>query len=416
MSVLEQRLRDELRDVAERVRPAQIRPLRAPERRRLRWRLGWWAPAVALACVAAVAFALAFATRPGPAVTAASGGMPRYYAVVSGSPGSDVLAAVRTSVSGSAQGDARPVWTVKLPVQVMRGRAVTEWQVTAAADDRHFAIVVYSTGDLPGVIGDVRLFLLTLSADGRPGRWSRVSVAGNGDEISGMALSPDGSRLALSFKHEPLISPSALTGSLRVTDLVTGASRTWSAAAKSGYWPGEPSWRDARTVDVPWWHMNATDAAYEVTGVRHLDVLAAGASLQTVPLTTFRAPVRAAAVAVAGGGRVMIAISCGITSDRAVTDRVDQLSATDGHLVRTLLTQTSPPVLPSPSAPVPWPSGVSSTGVSETFTMVECPSPSVDASGHHILVAGITFGRIDNGVFTPLGFLAPDAAQPAVAW
>ena len=411
MSVLEQRLRDELRDVTERVQPGQIRPLRAPERRRLRWRLGWWAPAVALACVVAVALGLVLVSRQGPAVTAASGGMPRYYAVVSGSPGSEVVAMVRKSVTG----DARPVWSLKLPVRVTTGRAITDWQVAAAADDRHFAIVVYSMGDLPGVIGDIRLFRLTLTADGRPGQWSQAPLAGNGDEISGIALSPDGSRLALSFKHEPFLSPGQNpTGSVRVLDLATGASRTWSAAA-SGYWPGEPSWRDARTVDLPWWHMNLTAAAFEVTGVRHLDVLAAGASLRAAPLTTFRAPVRAATVAVAGGGQVMIAMSCDIISNRAIADRVVLLSAANGHLVRTLLTQTAPLALPS-STPVPSPSSVSSGGASETFTMVECPAPSVDASGRHILVAGITSGRIDNGAFTPLGFLAPDAALAAVAW
>lgn len=411
MSVLEQRLREELRDVTERVQLGQIRPLRALERRRLRWRLGWWAPAVALACVVAVALALV--SRQGPAVTPTSGGMPRYYAVVSGSPGSEVVATVRKSVTG----DARPVWTVKLPVRVMTGRVDTDWQVAAAADDRHFAIAVYSAGDLRGVISDVRLFLLTLTADGRPGHWSQAPVASNGDEISGIALSPDGSRLALSFKHEPFLSPGQNpTGSVRVLDLATGTSRTWSAAAASGYWPGEPSWRDARTVDLPWWHMNLTVAAFEVTGVRHLDVLAAGASLRAAPLTTFRAPVRAATVAVAGGGQVMIAMSCDIISSRAIAYRVVQLSAANGHLVRTLLTLTSPLALPS-STPVPSPSGgVSSGGVSVTLTTVKCPAPSVDASGRHILVTGITFGRIDNGAFTPLGFLAPDAAQPAVAW
>src|SRR5579872_3591101 len=168
MSVLEQRLRDELRDVTGRVQQSGIRPLRAPERRRLRWRHGWWAPAVAaVALVSVAAVALALVNRPEPAVTVGSGAMPRYYAVVSGSPDSGLRAVVRKSLTGSTPGDARPVWTVRLPVRVMTGRAVTYWQVAAAADDRHFAVVVYSTGDLPGAIGDVRLFVLTLSADGR---------------------------------------------------------------------------------------------------------------------------------------------------------------------------------------------------------------------------------------------------------
>jgi hypothetical protein len=49
---------------------------------------------------------------------------------------------------------------------------------------------------------------------------------------------------------------------------------------------------------------------------------------------------------------------------------------------------------------------------SDPALLSQCHVLSVDATGQHALVQGFEFGRIDNGVFTPL----PGAAPVSAAW
>jgi hypothetical protein len=52
----------------------------------------------------------------------------------------------------------------------------------------------------------------------------------------------------------------------------------------------------------------------------------------------------------------------------------------------------------------------------ETTAEANCDVLAVDPTGQHALVRGFGFGRIDNGTFTPLPGIPPDAVLASAAW
>jgi hypothetical protein len=200
-----------------------IAEARARARRR-RSRVG-----LALVCAAALAAAgLAAAggfagSRPGVRgrgaglAAAVRQPVPAYYVVAAG-----------RQVVVRASGDGHVTGSVTLPGLAGTPRAFAAAEVFGGTDDRHFVIVVSRGGDLPGV-ADATVFLLGLSPAGRPGQPSMVNFGSDGVPVSGVALSPDGSMLALSLMHE--FPPGQPYGSVEVISLATGAVRTWTVSA-----------------------------------------------------------------------------------------------------------------------------------------------------------------------------------------
>jgi hypothetical protein len=92
--------------------------------------------------------------------------------------------------------------------------------VTAAGDDRTFAFAARDQA------GQTTFWELRLSAAGQPGRLTRLPVPPlDGGQVTGLALSADGSQLAIA-------SSTGVSGSgprLEVASLVTRTVRTWSA-------------------------------------------------------------------------------------------------------------------------------------------------------------------------------------------
>lgn len=404
MPDLEELLREQLRRVTDAVQPGQLRPLRAPEPGpRWRPRLLPVIAAVAVIIIAVTVTSLA----SGPAghqlhVTPAppTAAMPRYYATVAKtSAGLEVV--VRDSAHGSVIG------TAPLPeTQDSVGQSVA-----AAADGRTFVIAVNAIGasTLPGTAA-IQYFRLTVSAASRPG--TPVQLApdlGNAEPLTGMALSPDGTLLALSLMHLGLTTNVQPYGDIEVVNLITGKTRTWAGSGQLGYWPGAPLWENGdRTLTFTWWHTTSqTTGAAVLAGVRQLNTSAPGNNLLASGLNSFQAVIPGLRSAViTAGGRDIIASSCrdvaasGGYHGTAVAQIVE-LSAADGHLIRVLRTQVT---------------RFPSTTDEQNALNAACAVLSVDPSGNHLLVQAFSFGRIDNGVFTALPGAAPGEFFAAGAW
>ena len=405
MPAVEDQLRAELTRVAETVQPGQLRPLREPaqgpaRRRRL-------LPVIAAAAATVVAIVAAVlasgpsgqrgfaAPRPGPAA------MPRYYVTVARTS-AGLEAVVRDSAGGSVTG------SVPLPGTF----AGAGQSVTVSPDGRTFAIAADLIGasTLPGTVA-MLYFWLPVSGDGHPGTPAELpSGTGNGEPLRGMALSPDGTMLALSLERFGLTTNTAPYGDVEVINLATGKIRTWTGHSQPGYYPGAPTWgNDGQTLTFPWWHITSqTTGAAVITGVRELDTVAPGGNLLASRLTGFPTATQDLQSAViTSGGRDIIASSCrGIANsgryhDTAVA-RIVELSAADGQIVGVLRTQTTR----------------FANATDEQDAIDEsCAVLSADATGQHVLVQAFSFGRIDNGVFTALPGAPPSSVLfAAAAW
>ena len=268
MSV-EDRLRTATRaraDLVSDIRPLDL-PAREPARLRRspgsrRW-MAWAAPAAAAALVVALAMTLvsirqarnespiAAAAQPGAAATSAAGPIPEFYAALN-SP----LGGGPTPVVVGKTGASALMSTVRPP----KGQSFVG--VTGAADDRTFVVAAEAYPALPGAYSGapVAWYLLPVPAVGHAARLTKLTIPGQpaGTQVSGIALSPNGSELAILFQRGVWAGRSGpLT--LSVYSVSTGrALRTWTQQANGarvgfGWYFGQYSntsitWQDARTL------------------------------------------------------------------------------------------------------------------------------------------------------------------------
>jgi hypothetical protein len=373
-----------------------------------RSRLLWAAGVAAVIGVVTVAVLLAVLPagpapghRPGRAVPPAA--MPRYYVTIS----RYVVhpeAVVRESASGNVTGQVAIPATARTAVVL----------VTAAADDRSFVIGGYETG--PAGSLDMRFFRLRLGAGGRPGPLTelpRVAVpllTGVRDSavqgVTGIALSPDGTMLAVSLQYQAPSMEPLHYGGIEVINLVTGATRTWISGELT-YWPGPPSWVGGdRMIEFAWWHdlSLAGQLPPALAGIRQLEVAAPGRNLLDSRLIRGVAGRSVYSALVAPDGRDVIASTCRDVAgpgDRSgtVTGQIVELSVPDGRLIRVLRRQTA---------------RYQVTG-GENPLNASCSVLSLDPTGTQVLAVCFQLGRIEGGVFTAL----PGAPVPegvAAAW
>src|SRR5215510_128983 len=194
---------------------------RAPGPRR--WP-GWLAPVAAAAAVAGVIIAsLAISgliLRPAGTGPAGSSGVfakvPRYFVAI------PEVARLRAVVGATATGAVRG--TVAPP----KPHTYFAW-VAAAGDGRTFVLGTspeLRRGDVLGAPRPVKLYGLILGRSGHPGRLAPLPIPPE-TGICGLAVSPNGSKLAVSF-----LPAHGQTGSrIQVFSLATGAQREW-------VWPG----------------------------------------------------------------------------------------------------------------------------------------------------------------------------------
>jgi serine/threonine protein kinase len=247
------------------------------------------AAAAVVVAVAAVLLALGY-PKAGPGLrprtsptdkatrlTYALGGrVPPYY-VWLGSQGnsnfSPSYAVVRLTATGAVLGTV----TASAP-----GGTVVA--VTGAADDRTFVLEEQpydNNNSGAGQYFEPRTFyLLRLAADGRPAGVTRLAITEpSGSGANGLALSPDGTKLAIGFQPDNVKSEPDLT-ELQLYSVATGALlRSWQANGTIGL-SGEDSealsWTsDGKTLAFSWWG----NGSGSETGELLLDISKGGTSL-----------------------------------------------------------------------------------------------------------------------------------------
>ena len=251
MNTLENRVREAARAVAETVPASTVPPLRVAGTSACGWpasrRWGRWLAPVAAAAAVIVVAALLVAVRGGfgpgagaspPAsggVTTGPDGAPPYYvssnATAFFAPSNAV---VKDTTTGATLGTIKP----SVPGDTISA-------VTAAADDRTFVLAEDKWVGMNSTsfqYYETRSFyLLRLNSDGRPASVTRLPMTA-GPLVTGIALSPDGTRLAIAVHPVPATGPTAAAQQtqLRVYTLASGAVRTWYANGTIGSPPIDP--------------------------------------------------------------------------------------------------------------------------------------------------------------------------------
>ena len=250
-------------------------------------RLAWFSPLAAAAAVAVLVIggtaAGSWFARSGKhqsTVSAASGQqaaaellgkVPAYYVAL----GNPSLAVVRATVTGATL------------VRIMTRTPFVG--VTGAADDRTFVLDAQRQVIGPTMVQwpqQPAFYLLRLTASGTEQSYTRLPVPAlpKGAAVTGLALSPDGSQLAIELGLGSVAHPGRLE--ISIYTLATGATRTWSMT--DSFEPEDPSgftgsgvdgaqsisWTaDSRTLAFDWAKSRAD------MGVRLLDATTSGGSL-----------------------------------------------------------------------------------------------------------------------------------------
>jgi hypothetical protein len=225
----------------------------------------WLAPAAAATAVVAVALIatnLSGAVRAGPGGSGASttapaagpsaasyvsaGEVPPYYISVTSNGNPNFVssyAVVRATATG------RTLATIKSSVP--HGTILA---VAAAADDRTFVLDEQQWLTPNGKTNDQlqlprSFYLLRLNSAGRPSSITRLPMTA-GKLVTGFALSPDASKLAIAV--EPRTGKDTSLQEIRIYTLATRAEKTWSAngtIGEAGDDPGAISWAaDGQTL------------------------------------------------------------------------------------------------------------------------------------------------------------------------
>ena len=326
MNTLEDRIRAAVVQTAEEIAPGSIRPLslhgQVPSGRRTRagravasglrsarWPRVLIPVAAAASVIAVVAASLAItgnlsegrsaaaraqagqpgtgAIRPGkapqtvsPASRAALASVPGYYvAMTPGGMGMNNRAQVRATATGAV------LATVAAPAPYN----TFSW-VSAAADDRTFVLAAQEWTPIPpgGASGSIekrdddtptRFFVLHLSPDGRTDRLSPlpIPVQPGSVWIDGIALSPDGSKLAVAVNAN---GAAETNPAIAVYTVATGAKTEWT-------WPG----RAVIGNQKPWgsslsWTADGRTLAFQIVpanGTVEVRLLDTGAPGGTMP-------------------------------------------------------------------------------------------------------------------------------------
>jgi hypothetical protein len=303
----EERLRAATRAAADTVTPGSAPPLRLPadpgrrpgrlgrlagDRRRWLRAMTPLAAAAAVAAVVIVSLTLTSGMHGPPrgehpsAGTAALGGLPPYYLALAGVPGMPERAVIRATTTGKA------LATVTAP------RPYSGFTfVTGADDDRTFILATQRwwriapgarglaaekrNGATPAAFFRLRFDPATRSARLMPLHVPQKIPAGS---LSGIGVSPDGTRLAMTLHP----------AEIEVVTLATGSARHWvwpGSAHSTRVWAGNDkpdgqplSWTaDGRTLAF---RMNTQSGG--ITDVRLLDTTSPGNSLRAArPSVTF---------------------------------------------------------------------------------------------------------------------------------
>jgi hypothetical protein len=217
-------------------------------------------------------------TRPASAVAYADGGrVPPYYVFTWSNLQDPSGAAVRLTATGATIGTVQPAEADSTIVGV-----------TGAPDDRTFILDERTLKPQPHPVVNAEphsFYRLRLSASGRPSSVTRVPVTEpNGVYVTGFALSPDGTELAVAGYPAGKHPWTPVVSELTIYSIATGAVlRSWSATGTIGTAPGSSledaeglSWISDQTIGFTW---EGSSIYVYRTSVRLLDLGLGGHNL-----------------------------------------------------------------------------------------------------------------------------------------
>ena len=284
----------------------------------------------------------------------------------------------------------------------------TNPNITADGSDRTY-IINATVPSSNGSNGLTALYRLRLAADGRSEKLTRLPVnilpAGSYDTVDGIAVSPDGTSLAVGLQLYNSAPGNSLNsrGEIALYSLTGGPTRTWTAPGDATAAPWSLVWIGGSKLAFVWQDQLKGSNAYFFTGrsqIRVLDTSAPGHDLL------------ASHVLLKGGGKLGFIQSAGVGPDGSpinvaafrVTSIGGKGTATvllaqvspNGTVTKTFVTYTRPY------------NGLEQEGA----VTAPCQVLATDATGEHNVASCPANGRIDNGTFTSL----PGIRIGAAAW
>lgn len=302
---------------------------------------------------------------PALSVEEADVGMPMYYIVAS----DPALAAleVRSSSTGKVVSTVSPPATCD-PKTI---------KLAAAGNDKDFVFSCFASAK------STVFYRLQISASGAASPLTPLSIPVSGGFVNDMALSADGTKLAIAYQ-----GPDAI----EVVTLATGAVRTWKAQTN----PFHLTWGGGHEVGFS-----------GNGGLYVLNVSGTGGNPRLVlPRTVKQDSVQDAILS--PDGTIIASVSYQSAdheklNQNSVVGGIVEISATTGKPLRTLLAM---------HAHYSADGGGSEAG----YAITMCSLGAIDATGHHLLVSCDRFGRLDRGRFTPLPGPGPQDALYTSAW
>jgi hypothetical protein len=430
MTTIEDRLRAATRAAADTVAPGSAPPLHLPSARRRRMpgiagRRRWAAWLVPLAAAASVAAVVAASLAVGGLVhsrqhRAASGpaspfaGVPPYYVVLAGrNPSPAVIQLTSAEIRATATGAVLTRVTPPPPYNT--------FTAVAAGNDHTFVLaaekwkVTRKDGGTSYLATASGFFLLRLGAGGHVKRLTPLPILPEpaGAEISGFALTPDGTKLAVALRG----GDGGPGPQIQVFSLPTGAERAWT-------WPGGgPITNNAGGEgEVLSWAADGRMLAFQqwVAGnyihLRLLDTTTPGGSLPAASRLLLRWPGDGATWHYVHGkiSNVLFGFSAIITSDGnkivAATEDLTkhplsselaftEFSAATGKVVKVLGRWPIPGLYPGQTQDVLWTNRSGST----LIVLAHKPGvPTKDPHSPNSAGYGIEFGVLRGNQFTPL--------------
>jgi hypothetical protein len=280
MNTIEDRIRAAANAAADTVPPDGVPPLRLPPElgsRRSRSARGGWArrltPLAAAVAVVVVVVSVvgigrtmhspagrtpAATSGPGPVVAGppissyvASGQVPPYYVAITSRDNNATANPSYAVVAATASGKTLATIQPSVAHGTIQG-------VTAAADDRTFVLDEerFTTSASDQDFGARTFYEFRLNSAGRPGPLTRLAESvPSGWQLDGLALSPDGSKLAMALEPETNKQPDLTL--VKVYTLATGAVRTWTGHGTMEFVAPDDarslSWTsDGRTLAFDW--------------------------------------------------------------------------------------------------------------------------------------------------------------------
>jgi len=309
-----------------------------------------------------------------------------------GMPGIYVTLSQRSPLSPHILAEVHASLTGRVLSRVSVGLFGDGGGITADSTDRAFLIDATTGGRNP-VVG---LFLLRVSATAHSTKLTRLAidltVPKSRNVVDGIAVSPDGTRLAVALQIPAKGNALRPRGQIVVYSLASGATQTWTAPRDAGM-PWNPAWTGGnRQLTFVWQdHLKGSNTFF--TGrsqVRVLDTTAPGRSLLASNVIATGGGqlgfIQAAAASHSGSTIIAAVFQVPSASTGKALVRLVALSATTGAITHIFASHEN-----------------SYSGrVHEAGAVASCQVLGADSTGEHTLAYCPDLGRIDNGVFTPL--------------